>query len=96
MAGSADPVLTIGHSNHGMERFLELLHRHQVRITIDVRAVPHTRFVPRFNRTTSGGCGTAGRTHGDSPPTRGKGGLTGDGRPQAGIDLSRKEPSIPS
>ena len=50
MAGSADPVLTIGHSNHGMERFPEPLHRHQVRTFIDVRTVPYTRFIPRFNR----------------------------------------------
>ena len=41
-AGPIDPILTIGHSNHGMERFLELLHRHQVRTFIDVRTVPHS------------------------------------------------------
>ena len=35
---------------------------------------------PGSTATTSGGRGTAGRTHGGSPPTRGRGGLMGDGQ----------------
>lgn len=96
MAGSADPVLAIGHSNHGMERFPELLHRHQVRIPIDVRTVPYTRFVPRFNRdnlrrTRDGSQDPRGLAH---PPEGGADCRVTAG-PQAGIDLSRKERSIP-
>ena len=60
-AGPIDPILTIGHSNHGMERFLELLHRHQVRTFIDVRTVPHSvrsEIQPDNLSRTQGGSGT--------------------------------------
>ena len=43
-------ILTIGHSNHSMEIFLDLLARHHVTALADVRSVPHSRFNPRFNR----------------------------------------------
>ncbi|QDU87474.1 hypothetical protein Pla175_08360 [Pirellulimonas nuda] len=36
-------VLTIGHSRHSMERFLELLQAHQVTAIADVRSTPHSR-----------------------------------------------------
>ena len=49
MTGDLNPILTIGHSSHPKEKFLELLH-HQVRTVIDVRTTPYSRFVFRFNR----------------------------------------------
>ena len=45
-------VLTIGHSTHSIERFLELLQQHGVTAVADVRSVPYSRFQPQFNRET--------------------------------------------
>lgn len=43
-------LLTIGHSNHPLEAFLDLLNRHQVTAVADVRSSPYSRMVPQFNR----------------------------------------------
>lgn len=43
-------VLTIGHSTHTLERFLELLQQHGVTAVADVRSAPYSRFNPQFNR----------------------------------------------
>ena len=43
-------LLTIGHSNHPIARFLELLARHGVTALGDVRSFPRSRFNPQFNR----------------------------------------------
>jgi uncharacterized protein (DUF488 family) len=43
-------VLTIGHSNHPLERFLALLARHGVEALADVRRFPGSRKHPHFNR----------------------------------------------
>ena len=43
-------VLTIGHSNHPLERFLALLSKHGVTAVADVRSAPYSRFCPHFNR----------------------------------------------
>ena len=43
-------VLTIGHSNHPLERFLELLRQHQVSAVADVRSTPFSRTNPQYNR----------------------------------------------
>ena len=43
-------VLTIGHSNHAIERFLELLGQHAVTALADVRSVPYSRRNPAYNR----------------------------------------------
>jgi uncharacterized protein (DUF488 family) len=43
-------LLTIGHSNHPIERFLELLRAHGVEAVADVRSRPYSRFVPHFSR----------------------------------------------
>jgi len=45
-------VYTIGHSNHSLERFLELLKRHDIQLVVDVRSHPYSRYVPHFNRET--------------------------------------------
>lgn len=50
MKGNTNTVLTIGHSTHAMELFLELLHRHGVTALADVRSVPYSRFNPQFDR----------------------------------------------
>jgi len=43
-------ILTIGHSNHPLERFMALLERAGVSAIADVRSKPVSRFVPHFNR----------------------------------------------
>jgi uncharacterized protein (DUF488 family) len=43
-------VLTLGHSNHAIGRFIELLCRHGVNAVADVRSSPHSRFNSQFNR----------------------------------------------
>ena len=45
-----DKVFTIGHSNHEIEAFVELLRQHRVDALADVRSVPYSRFNPQFNR----------------------------------------------
>src|ERR1700758_5060975 len=46
------PVYTIGHSNHAIERFAELLEQHAVAAACDVRSTPYSRMNPQFNRET--------------------------------------------
>ena len=43
-------VLTIGHSTHTIERFVELLRQHGVTALADVRSAPFSRFNPQFNK----------------------------------------------
>ncbi len=50
MPASDGTVLTIGHSTHAMDAFVELLQRHDVTAVADVRAAPYSRFNPQFNR----------------------------------------------
>ena len=43
-------VYTIGHSNHTMETFLNLLHGQQIEVLIDTRSSPFSRYAPQFNK----------------------------------------------
>lgn len=43
-------LFTIGHSNHPIEAFIELLHRHGVTAVGDVRSHPYSRYVPQYSR----------------------------------------------
>lgn len=43
-------VYTIGHSNHSIERFIELLATHGATAVADVRSHPYSSFNPQFNR----------------------------------------------
>lgn len=47
---SARPLFTIGHSNHSIERFLDLLAQHGVEVVADVRSVPISSRNPQYNR----------------------------------------------
>lgn len=42
-------VFTIGHSNHSIETFLELLERFQIEVLVDVRTNPFSRFSRQFS-----------------------------------------------
>lgn len=44
-----DSIFTIGHSNHPIEKFLEILRAHRVERVLDVRRFPASRKWPHFN-----------------------------------------------
>jgi uncharacterized protein (DUF488 family) len=44
------PIRTIGHSNHPIERFVDLLKNGGVELLVDVRSVPYSRRFPQFGR----------------------------------------------
>lgn len=43
-------ILTVGHSTHSIDHFVDLLAKHDVTAIADVRSVPASRFTPQFNR----------------------------------------------
>jgi len=43
-------ILTIGHSTHPLETFIQLLQAHEVTLVADVRTIPRSRHNPQFNR----------------------------------------------
>ena len=43
-------ILTIGHSNHPLERLLALLAQHGVKALVDIRRFPGSRKHPHFHR----------------------------------------------
>jgi uncharacterized protein (DUF488 family) len=43
-------IKTIGHSNHPIERFLDLLKSGGVKLLVDVRSMPYSRRFPQFGR----------------------------------------------
>lgn len=43
-------LLTIGHSTHSLEAFLDLLTLHRVALLADIRSVPHSKRHPHFCR----------------------------------------------
>ncbi|WP_414549205.1 DUF488 family protein [Anabaena sp. CCY 0017] len=44
-------LFTIGHSNHSIQDFIELLQKHDVTALADVRSHPYSRYLPHFNRS---------------------------------------------
>jgi uncharacterized protein (DUF488 family) len=51
-ASDANPLFTVGHSNHECEKLLDLLARHQISAVADVRSQPYSQYTPQFNRET--------------------------------------------
>jgi len=45
-------IHSIGHSDHTLEAFLELLRQQGIQQVVDVRSQPYSRWVPAFNRET--------------------------------------------
>jgi uncharacterized protein (DUF488 family) len=43
-------IWTVGHSNHTIEHFLDLLRTHALEVVADVRSMPFSRRHPHFNR----------------------------------------------
>jgi uncharacterized protein (DUF488 family) len=52
--GSGEEILTVGHSNHEEQHFLELVREAGVELIADVRANPRSRY-PQFNRSALAG-----------------------------------------
>jgi uncharacterized protein (DUF488 family) len=47
----SQPVIyTVGHSNHRIDTFLDLLKRHGIACLVDVRTSPYSRFSPHFKK----------------------------------------------
>jgi uncharacterized protein (DUF488 family) len=47
---SQPAIWTLGHSNHTLRRFIELLAVEGVEVVVDVRSYPYSRIAPQFNR----------------------------------------------
>jgi uncharacterized protein (DUF488 family) len=47
---SVPTAYTVGHSNHTLEHFLQLLNDASIDVVVDVRSFPYSRFAPQFNR----------------------------------------------
>lgn len=45
-----ETLYTIGHSNHPIEKFVQLLAKHRISAVADVRSRPYSRMNPQFNR----------------------------------------------
>ena len=43
-------IYSIGHSDHTIEAFLDLLRQQMVTVVVDVRSQPYSRWAPQFNR----------------------------------------------
>lgn len=52
MSSSKSIIWTIGHSNHPLERFVELLRSERIQILVDVRSEPFSRYSPHFSEPT--------------------------------------------
>lgn len=50
MSGRTRTLWTVGHSNHDLETFLDLVRGSGVEVVVDVRSVPRSRYWPHFNR----------------------------------------------
>lgn len=43
-------LFTIGHSNHSLDHFIELLLEHRLSTIADIRSSPYSKYSPHFNR----------------------------------------------
>jgi hypothetical protein len=43
-------VYSVGHSNHTIERFMELLEQHEIKTLVDVRSRPYSKYNKHFSR----------------------------------------------
>ncbi len=50
VAGPHPAIYSIGHSNHSLEVFLELLRQHAIDAIADVRSQPYSRYSAQFSR----------------------------------------------
>ena len=43
-------LFTIGHSNHTLKGFFDILHNNAIEYVVDIRSAPYSRYVPHFNK----------------------------------------------
>jgi uncharacterized protein (DUF488 family) len=43
-------IFTIGHSNHELEKFLQLLIASKIEVLVDIRSSPYSRYASQFNK----------------------------------------------
>ncbi len=43
-------IFTIGHSNHELGRFIQLLKGNKIEVLVDIRSNPYSRFASQFNK----------------------------------------------
>jgi len=46
----AKQIFTVGHSNHDMATFLQILSDNFIQVVADVRSAPYSKYVPQFNK----------------------------------------------
>ena len=44
-------IFTIGHSNHSIEKFVDLLKLYKIQVVADVRSAPYSKLYPQFNKS---------------------------------------------
>lgn len=45
-----DRLYTVGHSSHDLDVFFDLLRQHDIKVLLDIRSAPYSRWVPHFNK----------------------------------------------
>jgi len=50
IAKTSSVLFSIGHSNHPIDQFFDLLQRHGIRTVADVRSSPYSRYNPQFSQ----------------------------------------------
>jgi uncharacterized protein (DUF488 family) len=43
-------LYTVGHSNQSMEHFVQLLSQYQIRVLVDVRSAPYSKYASQFDK----------------------------------------------
>jgi uncharacterized protein (DUF488 family) len=43
-------IYTIGHSNHSIEHFIEILKKNEICLLVDVRSIPYSKYTSQFNK----------------------------------------------
>ncbi len=52
-AGRGDrTIYTVGHSNHALRTFIELLTTHRIEVVVDTRSFPYSRYASHFRRSS--------------------------------------------
>src|SRR4051812_41051246 len=49
-SNGCNTIFSVGHSDHNIQRFIDLLLHNGISAVADVRSMPYSRFNPQFNR----------------------------------------------
>lgn len=45
-------IYSVGHSNYGADKFVEILRGFSIEVVVDVRSAPYSKYCPQFNKET--------------------------------------------